>query len=47
MNGDTFSMKAPNECSKNFAATFKRKWLTRGDVLRIFLLVFEDFGVPL
>ena len=23
MNGDTFSMKVPKECSKNFAATLK------------------------
>ena len=23
MNGDTFSIKAPKECSKKFAATFK------------------------
>ena len=29
MNGDTFSIKAPKECSKKFAATFKGKCLTR------------------
>ena len=27
MNGDTFSIKAPKECSKKFAAIFKRKFL--------------------
>ena len=31
MNGDTFSIKAPKECSNKFAATFKRKSLTRGN----------------
>ena len=36
MNGDTFSTKAPKECSKKFVASLKRKSLTRGDVLRIF-----------
>ena len=47
MNGDTFSIKAPKECSKKFAATFKGKLLTRGNVLRIFFLFLEDFGAPL
>ena len=47
MNGDTFSIKAPKECSKKFAATFKGKIPTRGNVLRIFLLFLEDFGAPL
>ena len=47
MNGDTFSMKAPKECSEKFVATFKGKILTRGNVLRIFLLFLEDFGAPL
>ena len=47
MNGDTFSIKAPNECSKKFAATFKGKFLARGNVFRIFMLFFEDFGAPL
>ena len=46
MNGDTFSIKAPKECSKKFATTFKGKFLTRGNVLRIFLLFLEDFGAP-
>ena len=32
MNGDTFSVKAPKECSKKFAATVKGKFLTRGNV---------------
>ena len=36
MNGGTFSIKAPKECSKKFAATFKGKFLTRETVLRIF-----------
>ena len=44
MNGDTFSIKAPKECSKKFAATFKGKFLTGGNVLRIFFLLLEDFG---
>ena len=35
MNGDAFSIKAKG-CSKKFAATFKGKSLTRGNVLRIF-----------
>ena len=47
MNGDTFSIEAPKECSKKFAATFKGKFLTGGNVLRIFILFLEDFGVPL
>ena len=47
MNGDTFSIKAPKECSMKFAATFKGKLLTRGNVLRILFLFLEDFGAPL
>ena len=47
MNGDTFSIKAPKECPKKFAATLKGKSLTGGNVLRIFFLFSEDFGVPL
>ena len=47
MNGDTFSIKAPKECSKKFAATFQGKFLTRVNVLRIFFLFLEDFAVPL
>ena len=46
MNGDTFSIKAPKECSKKFGATLRRKFLTRGNVLRIFFLFLEDLGVP-
>ena len=42
MNGDTFSIKAPKECSKKFAATFKGKFLTRSNVLRIFFLFLAD-----
>ena len=33
MHGDTFSIQAPKECSKKFAATLRRKFLTRGNVL--------------
>ena len=47
MNGDAFSINAPEECSKKFAATFKGNFLTRGNVLRIFFLFLEDFGAPL
>ena len=47
MNGDTFSIKAPKECSKKFVAAFKGQFLTRENVLRIFFLFFEDFGAPL
>ena len=47
MNGDAFSIKAPKECSKKFAATLGGKFLTRGNVLRIFFLFLEDFGAPL
>ena len=47
MTGDTTSRKAPKECSKKFAATFKGKFLTRGNVLRIFDLFKEEFGAPL
>ena len=47
MNGDTFSIEAPKECPKKLAATFQGKILTRGNVLRIFFLFLEDFGVPL
>ena len=36
MNGDAFSIKTPMECSKKFAATLRGKFLTRGNVLRIF-----------
>ena len=44
MNGDAFSIKAPKECSKKFAATFEGNFHTRGKVLRIFFLFLEDFG---
>ena len=44
MNGDTFSVKSPKECSKKFAAPFKGKFLTRGNVLRIFFLFLELSG---
>ena len=47
INGETFSIKAPKECSKTFAATFGGKFLTRRNVLRIFFLFLEDFGAPL
>ena len=47
MNGDTFPRKAPKECSMKFVAVFKGKFLTRGNVLRIFFLFLEDFGAPL
>ena len=47
LNGDTFSIKAPEECSKKFAATFNGKFLTRGNILRIFFLFLEDLGAPL
>ena len=49
MNGDTFSIKTPKECSKKSAASFKGKFLTRGNVLRtLFLQLFlEDLGVIL
>ena len=47
MNGDAFSIKAPEESSKKFAATLRGKFLTRGDVLRIFFSFLVDFGVPL
>ena len=47
MNGDTFSIKAPKECSEKFAASFKGEFLTRGNVLRIFFLFLEGFGAPL
>ena len=47
MNGDTFSIKAPKECSKKFAAIFKGKFLTRGNLLRIFFLFLKEFGAPL
>ena len=47
MNGDTFSIKAPKECSKKFAATFTGIFLTRRNVLRIFFLFLEDLGAPL
>ena len=38
-----FSIKAPKECSKKFAANFTGKFLTRGNVLRLFFLFLEDF----
>ena len=41
-NGDTFSIKAPKECSKKVVATLRGKVLTRGNVLRIFFLFLED-----
>ena len=47
MNGDAFSIKAPKECSKKFAATFQGKFLTRGNVLKIVFLFFADFVAPL
>ena len=47
MNGDTFSIKALKECSQKFAATFKGKNFTRGNVLRLFFLFLENLGSPL
>ena len=44
MNGDTFPIKAPKECSKKSAAAFRGKFLTREDVLRIFFLFLEDLA---
>ena len=38
INGDTFSIKAPTECSKKFAAGLRGKFRTRGHVLRLFFL---------
>ena len=35
MNCDTVSIKAPKECFEKFAATFKAKFLTTGNVLRM------------
>ena len=35
--------KGTKKCSKKFAATFKGKFLTRGDVLRIFFCVLRRF----
>ena len=47
MNGDGFSIKAPQECCKKVAATLRGKFLTRGNVLRIFFLFLEeDLGAP-
>ena len=46
MNGDTFSIEALQECSKKFAATLRGEFLTRGNVLRIFLLFLEAFWAP-
>ena len=46
MNGDAVSIKAPKECSKKFAATFKGKFPTRANVLRTFVLFLQDFGTP-
>ena len=43
MNGDTFSIKTPKECSKKFAATCKGKFLTRRNVLRIFFFILRRF----
>ena len=47
MNGYTFSIKIPKEFSKKFAASLRRKPLSRGKVLRVFFLSLEDLGVPL
>ena len=47
VDGDTFSIKAPKECSKKFAATLKGKFLTRRNLLRIVVLFLEDLGAPL
>ena len=35
-NGDTFSIKSPKGCPKKFVATLVSKFLTEGNVLRIF-----------
>ena len=47
MNGDTFSVKAPKNVLRSFAATPRGKLLTRGELLRICSLFLEDLGVPL
>ena len=44
MNDDAFSIKGTKECSKKFAAALRRKFLTRGNLLRIFFLFLEDLG---
>ena len=40
----TLFFQGTKECSKKFAAIFKGKFLTRGNVLRIFLLFLQDLG---
>ena len=47
MNGDTFSIKAPKECSKKFVAIFKGRFLTRGDVPRIFFVLSRFWGASI
>ena len=44
MNGNTFSIKAPKECSKKFAATLIGKSVTRGNVLSIFSFCSQKIG---
>ena len=43
MNGDAFSIKAPEECSKKFVAALRGKFLTRGNILRLRFFVLKRF----
>ena len=47
MNGATFSIKAPKEHSEKFVATLRRKFLTRGNVLRIFSVLRRFWGASI
>ena len=47
MNGDAFAIKALKECSQKFAAALRGELHTRGNILRIVFLFFEDVGAPL
>ena len=42
-----FFTKAQKDVLRSLLPLFKGKFITRGNVLRNFLLFFEDFGAPL
>ena len=44
VNGDTFSLKVPEDSSKKFVATLRGQFLTRGKVRRMVFWLFGGLG---
>ena len=43
----TLFIKASKECSREVCCHFRKEFLTRGKVLRVFVLFSEELGAPL